>query len=214
MAGLIGVFGGTFDPPHLGHLILAAEACDQLGLERLLWVLTPDPPHKRGQPITPLVHRLAMIQMVIEGDPAFELSRVDIDRPAPHFALDTVDLLRQAHPDNGLIYLMGANSLADLPTWHQPREFVAACTALGVVRRPGIEIDLSGLELEIPGISARVRWIDAPLLEIASTDIRQRAAKNQTFRYFLTPAVFEYIRRNDLYTVLTEPSKPETSRSQ
>ena len=89
----MGIFGGTFDPPHLGHLILAAEARAQLGLERLLWVLTPDPPHKQGQSITPLAERLEMVRLAIANDPQFELSSVELNRPGPQYAQDTVSLL-------------------------------------------------------------------------------------------------------------------------
>jgi nicotinate-nucleotide adenylyltransferase len=199
MAGLIGVFGGTFDPPHLGHLILAAEACEQLRLERLLWVLTPDPPHKRDRAISPLEQRIAMLELAIAGEPCFELSRVDMDRPAPHYAVDTVRLLRAAHPKSELAYLVGGDSLAYLPSWYRPTELVAAVDILGVMRRPGAEIDLSSLEAQVPGLTARVRWIDAPLLEISSSDIRQRICQFQTFRYFLPPPVYEFIQLNQLY---------------
>ncbi|MCX8025419.1 MAG: adenylyltransferase/cytidyltransferase family protein, partial [Thermanaerothrix sp.] len=89
----LGIFGGTFDPPHVGHLILASEAADQLHLDRVLWVLTPDPPHKRGQPITPLAIRLKLVMAAIQEDPLFELSRVEIDRPGPHYAVDTLRIL-------------------------------------------------------------------------------------------------------------------------
>ena len=89
----IGLFGGTFDPPHLGHLILASEAYSQLGLNRLLWILTPDPPHKQDQVITPVEHRLAMVNLAIQDNAKFELSRVELDRPGPHYTLDTVETI-------------------------------------------------------------------------------------------------------------------------
>src|SRR5512143_3713267 len=117
MTAGIGVFGGTFDPPHTGHLILAAEAQAQLDLERILWVLTPTPPHKPGQRITSTALRLEMLQAAIDGNPDFELSRVDLDRPPPHYAVDSVHLLRAAYPQAWLAYLMGGDSLDDLPTW-------------------------------------------------------------------------------------------------
>src|SRR4030042_4938152 len=100
----LGIFGGTFDPPHVGHLILADEARVQLGLERVLWVLTPNPPHKMDQAITPLVDRLDMLRAALGDALHFELSRVDIDRPPPHYAVDTVRLLRRHHPDDTLVY--------------------------------------------------------------------------------------------------------------
>ena len=103
----LGVFGGTFDPPHIGHLILAAEALDQLQLDKVLWLLTPFPPHKISQSITPLLQRLQMLQAALVDEPRFELSRLDIDRPPLHYAVDTLALLRQNVPSAQLVYLMG-----------------------------------------------------------------------------------------------------------
>ena len=103
----LGIFGGTFDPPHLGHLILAAEALDQLQLERVLWVLTPEPPHKQGQDRQSLDDRLEMLHIAISEYPEFLLSRVDIDRPSPLYAVDTVRLLAGQYPGSELIYLIG-----------------------------------------------------------------------------------------------------------
>jgi len=172
----LGIFGGTFDPPHVGHLILADEARVQLSLERVLWVLTPNPPHKRDQVITPLEDRLDMLHAELGDDQHFELSRVDIDRPPPHYAVDTVHLLRQRYPDDTLVYLIGADSLVELPIWHTPREFVLACDEIGVMRRLGEAPDLEALEGALPGLKDRLRWVCAPLVEIASTQIRQAVA--------------------------------------
>lgn len=195
----IGIFGGTFDPPHLGHLILAAEALDQLGLDRLLFVLTPDPPHKAGQHISALADRLEMLQAATADNPGFELSRIDIDRPPPHFAIDTVRRLAWSFPGAELVYLMGGDSLRDLPAWHTPAALVEAVAAIGVMRRPGDQIDLSGLEERLPGLADKVRFVDAPLLEIASSEIRARAAANQHFRYYLPTPVYQYIQARHLY---------------
>lgn len=200
MTPLVGIFGGTFDPPHIGHLVLAAEARAHLRLDRLLWVLTPDPPHKQGQIITPLEHRLAMVRLAIAGDPAFELSRVEMGRPGPQYALDTVRTLAEKDPTAKLVYLIGGDSLRDLPTWHRPAELVSICAFLGVARRPGDAIDLSSLEKAIPGLSAKVRFVDAPLLDIASHEIRARAVQGRPFRYFLPPAVYGYILEQHLYS--------------
>jgi nicotinate-nucleotide adenylyltransferase len=196
---LIGLFGGTFDPPHIGHLILSAEAQAQLGLDRLLWILTPDPPHKQGQPITPLEHRLAMVNLAISKDRRFELSTVEIDRPGPHYALDTVKKISEQNPTADIVYLMGGDSLHDLPTWHRPKDLLTALHSIGVMRRPCDSINLPALEKIIPGLTAKIRYVDAPLLEIASHEIRQRVATGRPFRYFLTPAVYNYIKKNNLY---------------
>jgi nicotinate-nucleotide adenylyltransferase len=195
----LGIFGGTFDPPHLGHLILAAEAHAQLGLDRLLWVLTPDPPHKQDRTITPLEHRLAMVRLALEAAPEFELSTVDMDRPGPHYAVDTLRILAARNPGAELVYLMGGDSLRDLPLWNRPEEFVAACSLIGVMRRPGDAIDLSSLEAKFPGLAAKVSFVGAPLFDIAAHEIRQRIAAGWPFRYFLTPGVYEYIISQKLY---------------
>jgi nicotinate-nucleotide adenylyltransferase len=196
----VGIFGGTFDPPHLGHLILAAEARHQLKLEKLLFVLTPDPPHKQDRLITPLPDRLAMLTVAIADNPAFELSRVEVDRPGPHYAVDTVRLLKKEFPDDTLIYLMGGDSLRDLPIdWYKPEEFVKACDFLGVMRRPQDEIDIERLEEEIPGVSAKIEFMNAPLLEIASRQIRRRVAEGRPYRYYLPEAVDQIVQEKKLY---------------
>ncbi len=195
----IGIFGGTFDPPHLGHLILAAEAYDQLRLDRLLWVLTPDPPHKQGMIIHPIAQRMEMVMAAMGGDPAFELSRIEIDRPGPHYAEDTVHLLGEQYPQAELFYLMGGDSLHDLYTWHEPEAFIAACSGLGVMRRPGDEIDLKLIETRLPGVSGKIMFIDAPLLEISARQIRFRIANRKPFRYYLPPSVYQLIQDKNYY---------------
>lgn len=196
---LTGVFGGTFDPPHLGHLILASEALSQLGLERLLWVLTPDPPHKPSQPITPLPQRLEMLRLALSDEPRFEICEIEIGRPGPHYTVETLRQLKAANPASELVYLMGGDSLRDLPNWRDPAEIIRQCHALGVMRRPYDAVDLTALEKILPGISAKVRLVDVPLLEIASSQVRQRVAANQSFRYYLHPRVYDYILANGLY---------------
>jgi nicotinate-nucleotide adenylyltransferase len=195
----LGLFGGTFDPPHIGHLILAAEACWQLELERLLWVLTPVSPLKDADDITPLEQRLSMLQLAIAENPDFELSRVEIDSPGPFYTVDTIQRLADEHPSAEIILVVGGDSLRDLPRWHRPADLVAACHEIGVMRRPGDEIDLSALERQVPGTQAKVRFMDAPLLEISSTEIRGRIREGLPFRYYLSPSVFEYIIEKKLY---------------
>lgn len=195
----IGLFGGTFDPPHLGHLILASEAYSQLELDRLLWILTPEPPHKQEQPITPIEYRLDMVQLAIQDNPTFELSRIEMDRPGPHYTLDTIELIAQQYPDADITPIIGGDSLRDLPTWHRPRDLLYACHWVGVMRRPGESANLDVLEHELPGISSKVHYVDAPLLEIASREIRGRIAERKPYRYYLHPAVYEYIEKHHLY---------------
>jgi nicotinate-nucleotide adenylyltransferase len=195
----IGLFGGTFDPPHLGHLILASEAQAQLELNRLLWTLTPEPPHKQDQPISSIEHRLAMVNLAIADNPSFELSRAELDRPGPHYTLDTIKLVAEQNPDAELVPVIGGDSLNDLPTWHHPQELLFAAHWIGVMRRPGESANLEELERELPGISSKVHYVDAPLLEIASREIRSRIADGRPFRYYLPNPVYHYINQHHLY---------------
>lgn len=200
MSERIGIFGGTFDPPHLGHLILASEACTQLKLTRLLWVLTPNSPHKINQSKLALEHRLEMVQRVIADEPAFELSTVEFERPAPQYTVDTLRILHQQYPSADLILLMGADSLGSLAAWHRPNELVAACREIGVMRRPGeASIHLGALEAALPGLKGKVQFVDAPLLQISSREIRRRIAEKLEFRYFLPSGVYDYIQAHNLY---------------
>jgi nicotinate-nucleotide adenylyltransferase len=199
MSERIGVFGGTFDPPHLGHLILASESRRQLRLTRLLWMLTPQSPHKIGNMISRISDRLEMVQCAIADDPTFELSTLEFDRPAPQYTVDTLEILQQQHPSSNLILLIGADSLRGLTTWHRPADLVTACHEIGVMRRPGETIQLSTLEAALPGLTKKVRFVEAPLLQISSREIRRRIEEGLEFRYFLPPAVYDYIQAHHLY---------------
>ena len=195
----VGLFGGTFDPPHVGHLILASEAKSQLELSRVLWTVTPDPPHKQDQTITPLEHRLAMVRLAIEDEPAFQLSDIEMNRPGPHYTIDTLQLLAEQNPAAEIVPIIGGDSLHDLPTWHKPKEILYVAHWVGVMRRPGEETNLQELERELPGITSKIHYVDAPLLEIASSEIRERAATGKPFRYYLPEHVYEYIEKHHLY---------------
>ena len=195
----IGLFGGTFDPPHIGHLILAGEAVTQFQLSRLLWVLTPDPPHKQDNQITPLVNRLPMLQGMIAHNPKFELSRIEIDRPGPHYTIDTVRLVAEQEPGAELFLLIGGDSLHDLPTWRLSADLVAAVSKIGVMRRPNDAIDLTSLEAVLPGVTDKVHFIDVLMQPVSSSELRRRIATGEMYRYYLTPEVFDYIETNRLY---------------
>jgi len=195
----IGVFGGSYDPPHVAHLILAQEACNQLGLDRILWVLTPDPPHKRGRHLTAAPTRLAMLNLALQDNPVFIPSRVDIDRPPPQYAVDTLHLLAKEYPQAELVYLMGGDSLRDLPTWRRPLEIILASAAIGVLRRPGARLNLARLERLLPGLLEKTRWIDAPRLDISATHIRRLVAEGKAYRYYVPEQVFAFIQENQLY---------------
>ncbi len=195
-----GIFGGTFDPPHIGHLILAAEARAQLNLDRVLWVVTPNPPHKSGRVITALQTRLELVQAAICQDTQFEISLVEINRPGPHYSADTVEILARENPRVELFYLMGGDSLHDLPDWIRPRQFLAALAGIGVMRRPQDFVDLPRLERLLPGIVSKVHFVDAPLLEISSSSIRERVSRGSHYRYFLPERVYQLVESLGLYS--------------
>jgi len=195
----LGILGGTFDPPHSGHLVLATEALKQLKLNTILWVLTPQPPHKPSQIITPWRDRFDMLGTMIRGHAFFELSRVEIDRPGPHYAVDTVRLLSTQFPQGRLIYLMGEDSLRDLPTWQDPVTFVKICHSLGVMRRPETELSLDALEVLIPDISSKLKFVDAPSIALSSSHIRQQIKSLRTCPVDLHPEVYNIIQERGLY---------------
>lgn len=195
----IGIFGGTFDPPHLGHLILADEARNELELAQIYFVLTPNPPHKQGITVTSVEIRLEMLAKALSGEPSFVISRVDLDRDPPHFAVDTVEIFREMMPGTTLVYLMGGDSLRDLPTWHHPVDFVDACDLIGVMSRPQVEVDIKSLAVKVPGIITKLRFIDAPLLEISSSDLRWKIANGEPYRFYLRESVWKFIQSKKLY---------------
>jgi nicotinate-nucleotide adenylyltransferase len=196
---LIGVFGGTFDPPHLGHLILADEGRWVLGLEKVLWVVTADPPHKPEWPVSPIEARVAMVEAAISGDPYFELSRADIDRPGPHYAVGTLEWLAERQPGESFAYLMGADSLRDLPSWHQPDRLIQACHALGIMRRPEVDLDMEALVARLPGLAGKLHFIDAPVVGFSGREIRRRVRQGITFRHLVPGEVERLIREGGLY---------------
>jgi len=168
----IGILGGTFDPIHYGHLFIAEEARVRIPLERVLFVPAAQPPHKARTTITaPEHHRLCMVELAIASNPHFEVSRVDVDRPGPHYSVDMLALLMKEHgPRTEFYFIMGLDSLTEIPTWHEPARLLELCR-LAVASREGYGANLQALERTLPGISARTLLLNTPELEISSTDI-------------------------------------------
>jgi nicotinate-nucleotide adenylyltransferase len=196
--GRIGILGGTFDPPHLGHLILAETAYDVLDLERVLFVPAANPPHKHSLPITDVRHRVAMVQEAIANNPRFAMSQVDITRPGPHYTVDTLGILKEQFPQAELYFVMGGDSLHDMASWHEPGGIITRAK-LAVMRRPGAIVDLSGLEAQLPGIAGRVVFVDAPVIGISATMLRERLRSGRSIRYLVPEVVERYISSHDLY---------------
>ncbi len=193
------ILGGTFDPPHVGHLIVAEAVRSTLGLDEVVFVPAGSPPHKRARPLTPALHRVMMVQLAIASNPAFSLSLVDINRPGPHYAVESVALLHAAWgTSEAPYYIVGADSLRDLPTWHRPHELIARCWIVAV-ERPGVRVDVSALERALPGIGRRLLWVPAPTVGVSSTEIRRRAARGDPIRYLVPEGVEAYIHEHGLY---------------
>lgn len=195
----VGILGGTFDPIHYGHLILAEEARARLQLATVLFVPAREPPHKMQQPCSQAADRLRMVELAIAGNPAFEASEVELARPGPSYTVDTLAALQEAlGPEAELYFLMGLDSLANVLTWHRPADIVAR-TQLAVANRPGYKVDLGALEQALPGISARTHLLETPEIGIAAWDLRRRVGAGLPIRYQVPEAVEGYIRARGLY---------------
>lgn len=208
--GSIGIMGGTFDPIHVGHLAVAEEARDALGLERILFVVAGQPPHKTAGTVTAAEHRLAMVELAIGGNPAFEVSRLEIDRPGPSYSADTVveleRLERAAGRQPDLTVIMSVETFHDLPSWHEP-ERLLALARVAVVPREGYPAPEPGwLARQLPAIGepgggqeARVDFLEGPRLGLSSTALRDRVAHGRSIRYLVPDSVAGYIASHSLY---------------
>lgn len=194
----LGLFGGTFDPPHLGHLILAATCADALDLDVVWFVPAAQPPHKRNRHVSPVDQRLAMLDLALADNPQFAVSRLDVDRPGPHYSVDMVRLAQAQHPQAELTFLMGGDSLHDLPTWHAAAELLARCR-VAVLRRPGDGVDLAALERVLPGISERLVFVEGPSLTLSASGIAARVRAGRSIRYLVPDTVRIYIEAHGLY---------------
>jgi nicotinate-nucleotide adenylyltransferase len=194
----IGVFGGTFDPIHHGHLIVADELRFRLNLDRVMFLPAGRPPHKTDQDISPDEHRLAMLEMAIHDDPNFEISMIDIEREGLSYTADSMREHQRRFPEATFTFLMGQDSYRDLPHWHKPGE-LAQIVRLGVALRPGVVVDSDYIMNRIPELRGQVDIVDVPMIQIASSDIRRRVRHDEPLRYHVPGSVESYIRQNDLY---------------
>jgi nicotinate-nucleotide adenylyltransferase len=193
----LGLFGGTFDPIHLGHLILAEQCREACALDRVWLVVAGSPPHKQGGR-TEAAHRLEMVRIAIAGHSAFEASDIETIRPGPHYSVETLEAVRRQHPDDDLFFLIGADSLADLPFWREPAR-IARLATIVVVNRPGIDkTDPADLPDFGPGANP-VRSVSIPPVGIASSDLRSRLAAGKSIRYMVPRGVEAYIDAHKLY---------------
>jgi nicotinate-nucleotide adenylyltransferase len=211
----IGIFGGTFDPVHHGHLILAEQCREQCRLDEVWFVPAAMPPHKLDHSISPAKSRTEMLELAISGNPQFRVSRIELDRSGPSYTVATLDQLRTDEPANEFFLLVGADSLRDLPTWREPRRILELATIVAVNRGPAsvVESDMARKTAEnLCADPSRVQWIQMPGIEIAATDIRQRVAAGRTIRYMVPRAVEMYIREHRVYETgdFPEAATPKT----
>lgn len=195
----IGIFGGSFNPLHQGHLIVAEFAAESLSLDLVLFAPVVHPPHKSGSGLLEINHRLAMINMAIMDNERFRSSTVDVDRQGPHYSVDTVQILEKEYPGSRLYFVMGGDSFKDFPLWHEPEKIINHCR-LAVMRRPSshpVQPDMH--ESVMPGLCQNVDMIEAPPIGIAATRIRQQLQSGRSVRYLLPDNVLAYIKENNLY---------------
>jgi len=193
----LGVIGGTFDPIHLAHLVAAQEAAYARGLDEVLFVPAAEPPHKRGEPVTDVRHRLAMTRLAIADNPRFRLSTIETDRGGVSYTVDTLRALAAEGDD--LCFIVGMDSLADLPAWHDPAGILALAEIAAVFRSGWERFDVNQLVAKIPSADGRIALVEMPALDISSTEIRRRVAASRPIRYFVPDAVAAYIDEHGLY---------------
>ncbi len=194
----VGIFGGTFDPPHIGHLIVADQALHQLDLDEIWFCPVGQPPHKHNGDLTPAHHRVHMTRLAISDHERFRLSTLDVDRPPPHYTSGLLRALRQAFPDHHWTFIMGADALMDLPNWQEPR-YILDVADVAVALRPDVMLDLSVVEAALPTIRARVRWIRTPLLDVSSSELRRMVQGGASLRYLVPKPVEAYVAQAGLY---------------
>lgn len=186
---MIGLFGGSFDPVHHGHLIVGQVACETLGLESLRFVPALEQPFKQGKHHSSPEHRAAMLSLALEGAPRFILETAELTRPGPSYTVDTLEELRRRSPAAEFVLLLGADAAAELPSWHQAKR-IPELASIAVLARPGTPL---------PALAQPVRTVEVPAIEISATEIRDRVRRGLSVRYWVPDRVAEYISAHRLY---------------
>ncbi|KEO85164.1 nicotinate-nucleotide adenylyltransferase [Tumebacillus flagellatus] len=196
----LGIFGGTFDPIHIGHLVVAQVALEEAGLDRVLFVPAGVNPLKVGRTVTDGSHRLKMVELAIADSPQFGVTSWELDRPGPSFTVDTVEHIREQHPDDELFLIIGADNLRLLPKWKSVERILEQATLLAL-NRPGEDLKTScQMVLALyPHINESVRIVDMPGLDISSTWLRDRLCHNLSVKHLLPAEVIRYSEENKLY---------------
>jgi nicotinate-nucleotide adenylyltransferase len=196
----IGILGGTFDPPHIGHLWLATLAADALGLSRVLLMPAARPPHKGSRPVSNAADRVMMTRLAIAGDPSLDLSLIEMERPGPSYTVDSLVELRASLGGGAdLVLIMAADTLAEIDTWREPFRLLALAE-WAVGPRPGTELpDRAALRQRFGANESRIHLLEGPSLDVSSSEIRRRVAAGRSIRYLVPRAVAELIADRGLY---------------
>ena len=212
----IGVFGGTFDPIHNAHLLLAEQAREALDLERVIFVPAKAPPHKRAGGLAPAANRLHMVRLATKRNPCFAVSDIELRRRGPSYTIDTIRALKRRHGgDARLYFLIGGDTIGELPSWRSIRTLAKLCEIVPLTRPGTLAPRMGVLAKAIGKKEARTllgRLINIPLMDISATDIRRRVAEKRSIRYLVPEVVREYILRKGLYRKRARPSRRTTAR--
>lgn len=200
----LGVIGGTFDPPHIGHLIISQEALIKLNLDKVIFIPAGRPLFK-GRRVTSAALRWEMLNLAISANPEFVSSREEIDRTGPSYTLDTVKALKKEYGQSAEIYLiMGMDAFLDMERWKNPEEIIRLCR-IAVERRPGYaKSRVTDLEKALPSLKSRYTFLDAPLIDVSSTCIRRRVKEGASIKYLVPEAVENFIKEKRLYKGKTD----------
>lgn len=203
MGQRITLFGGSFNPIHLGHLIIARSVAEQLELDRVIFLPSATPPHKTGTDLVAPEHRAEMVRLAIADEPGFEFSDFDLTRAGPSYTVETVAHFRQElGPEATLHWIIGADSLPELPTWHRVRALVESCHIVTAARPGWEQIDFDALGPRLGDqhtATLRANMVKAPRIDISATDIRQRVRSGKSIRYLVPESVRQYILAHGLY---------------
>ncbi|WP_208421940.1 nicotinate-nucleotide adenylyltransferase [Latilactobacillus fragifolii] len=184
----VGIMGGTFNPPHIGHLVMAEQVRSQLGLDKVLFMPDANPPHVDEKKTLPAKHRVAMVERAIANNPHFELDLMEIERGGVSYTYDTIVALKQQHPEIDYYFIIGGDMVDYLSTWHRIDDLVQLVQFVGVKR--------TGYKQQTP---YPVLWVDAPVIDISSTQIRNKLQQGGSVRYLIPDLVFDYIQKEGLY---------------
>lgn len=195
----LGIYGGTFDPVHYGHLLLAEQCREACHLDEVWFMPTGAPPHKQGVEIAPSKSRREMLEISVAGMPQFKVSTLELDRPGPHFTVETLSEIRHKHPEDDLFLLVGRDSLAEFATWMEPEKIAELAVIVAANRGRGA-IDMSKVTETLgAAIASRVQLVAMPGIDISASDLRQRIADGRSIRFQTPRAVEQYIAAHRLY---------------